>query len=360
MAIKYKWLAEELREIIKHHLEHGIKKLPTEQELCIKYKVSRQTVRQALSLLEQEQLINRIQGSGCFLTGLSPEKGNNKIALLIYSDVEYIYPALIEDMRNTLVRYGFEFSVYITNNQLHLERRILSSLLHVCPSGIIVQGCKSALPNPNLDLYQLLLSKGVKLLFLHNYYEGLTTVPCIKDDNYGGSYSLVQHFVELGHHKIGGIFHAEDRQGLERYHGFMEAMRDYHLPVYDSQVAWFRSQEYELLETRHDTFFLKQIVPTLLQNCTALIIYNDELAYWLIEEFYPTDQESFQKIALASFDNTYLSTTDYLSLTTLAHKPHLIGETAAQMMIDMIKELPVASIDVPWSLYQKESSRKKQ
>lgn len=358
MAIKYKWLAEKLREIIIHNLKNGIEKLPTEQAISKRYKVSRQTVRQALLLIENEGLIRRKQGSGYYLTGLSPEKIHNRIALVIYSDTEYIYPTLIEDIKNTLSRNGFELSIYVTNNQLSIEREILTGFLSDPPSGLIVEGCKSALPNPNIDLYQLLLGKDVKLLFLHNYYDGLSNVTYIKDDNYGGAYSLVQHFVELGHRNIGGIFHAEDRQGFERYHGFIEAMRDYHLPVLDAQVGWFRSHEYALLESKHDTTFMKQFVPTLLAHCSALIIYNDELAYWLINEFYPTKQDSFLQIAIASFDNTYLSTTDYLSLTTLAHKPHLMGETAANMMISKLKGLPVSSVEVPWSLYQKESSRK--
>lgn len=360
MAIKYKWLAEKLRENIKHNLKKGNDKLPTESELCLHYHVSRQTVRQALQLLENEGLIKRIQGSGCFLTGLSPDEARNHIALLIYSETEYIYPALIDDIKSTLYRSGFKLTTHVTNNQLEKEREILSNLLYTLPAGIIVQGSKSALPNPNLDLYEALRRKGVKLLFLHNQYEGLSDCICIKDDNYGGSYALVEHFVELGHERIGGIFHAEDRQGLERYHGFISAMRDHHLKVSEDQIAWFRSREYHHLESEHDTSFLQTLIPGLIETCSALIIYNDELAYWIIREFYQKEQDSFQQIALASFDNTYLSATDYISLTTLAHKQHIMGENAATMMIDMIKGLPVSNMEVPWFLHQKESSRKKQ
>ena len=43
MAIKYKWLVEQLREIISDSIQKGINKLPTEQELAARYRVSRQT-----------------------------------------------------------------------------------------------------------------------------------------------------------------------------------------------------------------------------------------------------------------------------------------------------------------------------
>lgn len=48
MAIKYKWLVEQLREIISDSIQKGINKLPTEQELAARYRVSRQTVRSGL------------------------------------------------------------------------------------------------------------------------------------------------------------------------------------------------------------------------------------------------------------------------------------------------------------------------
>ncbi|MEF2596508.1 MAG: GntR family transcriptional regulator, partial [Lachnospiraceae bacterium] len=51
MGIKYKEVADQLRhEILSQNTYAGTKKLPTEQELMERYHVSRQTVRQALSI----------------------------------------------------------------------------------------------------------------------------------------------------------------------------------------------------------------------------------------------------------------------------------------------------------------------
>ena len=41
MAIKYKWLAGTLRDLIKKDVKNQINKLPSEQELCRRYHVSR-------------------------------------------------------------------------------------------------------------------------------------------------------------------------------------------------------------------------------------------------------------------------------------------------------------------------------
>ena len=75
MGIKYKEVADQLRhEILSQNTYAGTKKLPTEQELMERYHVSRQTVRQALSILLAENLIQKRQGSGTYLSeqALSP------------------------------------------------------------------------------------------------------------------------------------------------------------------------------------------------------------------------------------------------------------------------------------------------
>ena len=69
MAAKYLLIAQDLRNYIQTHQRIRAYKLPTEQELCAKYGVSRQTIRQALMLLEEENRITRIQGSGEQLPG---------------------------------------------------------------------------------------------------------------------------------------------------------------------------------------------------------------------------------------------------------------------------------------------------
>ena len=107
MSIKYKWLAGKLKEMIEKYRKAGIEKLPTEHELCSRYHVSRQTVRQALSLLENSRLIVRKQGSGSYITGLSSDPSRNTVAVLISDDQEYIYPGVLSDIRTELDENGF-------------------------------------------------------------------------------------------------------------------------------------------------------------------------------------------------------------------------------------------------------------
>ena len=63
----YKQLMRKLRADIASGVYPVHSRIPSEQELCDKYQVSRVTVRKALAELTQEGLLNRQQGKGTFV-----------------------------------------------------------------------------------------------------------------------------------------------------------------------------------------------------------------------------------------------------------------------------------------------------
>ncbi len=356
MAIKYKWLAQHLETLIQKNIGRGIHKLPTEQELARNYHVSRQTVRMALSLLEQKGLISRRQGSGSYITGLTADPHENIIGILISSDQDYLYPGVLSDIRNTLSENGFSTQIFITDNCVQKERDILEQLLKDPLRGIIVEGCKSALPNPNLDLYRKLMKRKCQIVFLYNYYPALEGCLYVKDDNVQGSSLLVQHLVSQGHRAIGGIFKTDDMQGPERYQGFVETLRSLGLPFPDQQVCWYDSRRLDKLLHEKDTRFLKEMIRESLSPCSAVVCFNDVIAYYLIEELLLAGYRLPGDMAVAAFDNTYLSNSNILTVTTLSHKPHEMGRKAAQAILKKLNGLPVSPEEARWELNLKAST----
>ena len=63
----YKQLMQKLRSDIQNGVYPVHSRIPSEQELCDTYQVSRVTVRKALAELTQEGLLNRHQGKGTFV-----------------------------------------------------------------------------------------------------------------------------------------------------------------------------------------------------------------------------------------------------------------------------------------------------
>lgn len=91
---QYSQVADQLRrEILGGHYESGAR-LPAERDLCSHYGVSRITIRQALTLLEVEQLVIRRQGSGTYIR----QNPNRRIPLMLD------YTVSVRDHAPTLTR----------------------------------------------------------------------------------------------------------------------------------------------------------------------------------------------------------------------------------------------------------------
>lgn len=352
MSAKYIRLANILRESIYQNTGNGIYKLPSEKELCEQYRMSRQTVRAALRLLAEEKLIETRKGSGSFSTGLGSMQ--NTIAILVNYAEEYTAPSFLASVKSALAAKGYSTEVYSTHSRVSQERRILEDLEGASIRGIIVEGCKNALPNPNLDLYRRLMAKGISILFAGGSYLGLDNCVCIKDDDYYGGYSLAKRLIELGHTQIAGIFKIDDQRGLERYLGYAAAMRDFGVPLPDDLVVWYVSATLEALESKSDTGFLTNLLRRNRELFSAAICQNDEVAYWLVRELNYAGLRVPEDISVLSFDNSYMSDLNSIHITTLSHERDL-GTAAASALLRMIQGEDVFSEELSWELIDKNS-----
>ncbi len=353
MAAKYQTLAQTLRQELMHQGQHGYK-LPTEQELAERYGLSRQTVRHALQMLEQEGLIERRQGSGSFSTGRGG--GNSRQVAVVASFLDdYIFPSILHDAQSVFTRDGYSTLVYATENEVATERDILQQLLTQPVAGILVEGAKTALPNPNLQLYRQLRDSGVPLLFLHGACAELKNVPCISDDNYAGGYLLARHLAEKGHRSIAGIFKSDDLQGPQRYYGCVSAMRDAGLAMRDRNFLWYDTQDRLEMVNLNDISLLRRFLDMRMEKVTAVICYNDEIAFLLIRELLARGLRVPQDVAVVSFDNSYYSQISQVPITSLRHSVPRMGQTAAEQLLLMMRGEPGRSRALPWELVERAS-----
>ena len=354
MTPKYEQLVETLRQTLPQWYADGQRKLPGEQALAAQFSVSRQTLRQALAVLEREGLLEKRRGSSSYLC---PAAANldRRIAVIATSLSDYIFPSLLKDIQACLSAQGFSVVIHATENSIRREREILQQLLLEPPAGILIEGCKTALPSPNAELYLALRRRGTPLTFLHGSCRELPEAFCVGDDNYGGGYLLAGHLIRNGHKKIAGIFKSDDAQGPERYHGVVCAMRDAGLFPLDENFLWFSSfQRYQLVELQ-DESVLQGFLCQQLLGCTAVVCYNDEIAFHLIRTLLRAGKRVPEDVAVVSFDNSYYSTFGPVGITSAGHEPHAMGYAAAENLLDQIRRQPCRSVRLPWTLYERQS-----
>lgn len=346
---KYELLLKELEKEIEDCLARGTQHFPTEQALCQRFGMSRQTVRKALGLLADRGLLRRRQGSGIFLTGLRPHPTDNQIVVMLASPEKYIFPGIYGALNRTLSGKGFALRLLENGGDFMRERKNLEGLLQAPPRALLTEGF-SALPSPNAPLYDALSAAGTSLLFLFAKSPNVRGQHCLHEDNAGGAAMLVRALYEHGHRRIRGIFRTDTQQGMERCYGFLCALRDYGLPFGQETTLQLTGRSWDLLFDPHEKKTRRQLLERFLSSCTALVCYNDRLAYEILHIAAELSISVPEELSLVSFDASYLRESGPVIISSLAHKPETLPEAAAQRITSLLSRQNCSDQDLGWQL----------
>lgn len=355
MTAKYLRLATILREQIRSNINASGRKLPTEAVLSKRYGVSRQTVREALKLLKSEGLIETRQGSGTYVVEKTDRDASNKIAVLISSDSEYIYPELISDIKAVFKKNGYVTNVFTTRNSISLERELLQKISAENYAGLIAEPVKNAYPGASPDLYEKIKSKGTQIVFMRGGYYNFPDYPYVKSDDVYGGYLSCRMLLKKNHGNIVCLLNRDCMSGIERYQGILMAINDSDIAVSDDNCTWYSSENVKNLREKQDHSFLIDFINKNISRSSAVICMDDEIAYWLIKELRSRGTDVPGDISVVSFDNSYLSTFDKPLITSMSHNAHELGRSSAQALLKLINGQPFSSQKLSWHPVNRDS-----
>ena len=309
-------------------------KLYSENELSEMFGLSRQTVRHAIGLLEEEGLVERIRGSGTYVgnrKGIVRKKTMNIAVISTYID-SYIFPPTIKEIVQTLSSEGYTAQIFYTNNQVNNERKILTGILEKNNvDGIIVEGTKSALPNPNLEYYHEFQRRQIPILFFNCRYPELDA-PVVALDDMWVAERAVDYLISQGHRKIAGIFKADDGQGKLRYAGYVKSLLKADLSIDDRKIMWIDTEDLKDFKSVRSSVLRRLI------DCTAVFCYNDKAAFGLIALLQKEGIRIPGQLSIVSIDASELSLLSEPAITSIPHPMEELGKQAADNMLRLIDE----------------------
>ena len=355
MQAKYQAVAQSLRRDIAAGIFQDGQTLLTEEELKRKFSVSRQTIRQAIALLEADGLVVRRRGSGTYVThGPRKHGGALNVGVITTYITDYIFPSIVRGIESVLSTEGCIMSLSATYNHTDHERALLRRFLDSPVDGLIIEGTRTAMPNPNIPLYEELRERNIPYVFINGYYPQLPrNIHIVTDDEAGGR-QAVELLVSKGHTRIGGIFKSDDMQGHLRYQGFAAALHAFGLPVPEERVCWFATESKKhFLEDAQGAAFLDALP----RATDALVCYNDEIALMLLERLEQRHLSVPKDLSLVSFDNSAYAGICTPKLTSLSHPKEQFGRIAAEKLMRMMQGNKEESAVLPWELVQRESLR---
>ncbi|OYO51519.1 GntR family transcriptional regulator of arabinose operon [Lachnotalea glycerini] len=352
---KYKKLVEWVKAQVESSKLGPGEKLNSENELTEMFQISRQTVRRAIEELEMDGIVERRQGSGTYISNVFKRKTENTMNIAVittYVD-DYIFPSIIKGMEEVISDAGYTLQIAFTHNSVEKEYSVIKNILdRNMADGIIVEPTKSGIPNPNVELYNEIIAKDIPTIFFNSYYPEIKLPYVVLDDKATG-YKAAKHLIDAGHERIAGIFKSDDRQGHLRYAGYVQALSEEGLRLYDENVLWIDTEDLRNLSMES-----KRVLKRL-KDCTGCVCYNDLAAQEVVKICSKHEIKIPEELSLVSIDNSDLAANCKIPLTSVSHPKIELGKMAASNLIQMIRgEIAQASYAFSPELTERKSVKR--
>lgn len=337
---KYLTIVQTIKDNIERQEYTPGERIHSEMELCAIHKVSRQTIRQALNVLEQEGVLSRKQGSGTFVSKTPGTIKNNNLRTVgvistYFSD--YIFPEIITGIEQVLSEHNVGMQLALTHNQVKNEEKALLAMLDQNISALIVEPSKSALPNPNMRLYAEIEERGIPLIFFNARYSW-SGFPCIALDDVQAGCTAANCLIDAKHQKIAGLFQMDDIQGHLRYKGFMQSLRIAGIEVDEKKILWYAAEDID------DLFLSPARLLSRLRGCDAVVCYNDQLALRLMDFCKKQKIAVPEELSVVGIDNANPAALCEVPLTTVAHPKKKLGRDVANAILKLLDN-PCAAVE---------------
>ncbi len=322
-------------------------RIPSENDLCAQFNISRQTARHAIGILVGDGILTAERGSGTYVTDERARFGErNRVAVVTTYVDSYIFPKMIQGIEWKLRELGYSMQIFFTNNSSIREREILQDIIYKDEvAGILLEPTRSALPSLNSDLFDRISEMKIPMLFINSYYPEMLQADDFKDkDPYAGkhpiphvsmddeksAYKAANFLLDNGHERIGCILKLDDRQGLDRFSGFQKALFERGLVPNDEHTIWLDTKDLT------DVDLVRTKILRRLSGCTAVFCYNDQVASIVIQILEEDGVKVPDDISLVSMDDSDLAQLSRTPIDSIPHPKERLGERAAENLIRLI------------------------
>jgi len=174
------------------------------------------------------------------------------------------------------------------------------------------------------------LSQTVPIIFMDNF-EFDEAISSVVIDGYKGMWEVTKHLLQLGHKRIGYIDGSSGyKVANERRNGYEDCLKEHHISI-ETELIYYADYEisagYEACR-----YFMEECSV----RPTAILAANDIMAVGAIGYLREKGYRIPEDVAVAGFDDIYLSKIIVPNLTTYRQPLDRIAEEVVRMLIDKI------------------------
>lgn len=203
---KYVRVRDQLHDEIRSGKLSPGQSLPAEAKLMESLGISRYTVRQALSELENDGFIERIQGRGTFVTTTQQRHAQKQLDMfaIISPRVQGgFYPSLVHGFEQASASHQHQVVVGISQNETDRQGNLVLQMIDRAVGGVALVPASDT-TTPAFQIRQLQQHQ-IPVVFCHRAVEGISA-PCVTWSGQEVGRKAGERLVELGHRKIAALF----------------------------------------------------------------------------------------------------------------------------------------------------------
>ena len=268
-------------------------------------------------------------------------KQSKNIAVITTYISDYIFPRLIQGMDRVLTDNGYSIILKNTANSRTKEAKVLEDILTKDIDGLIIEPAKSQILCRHMNLYGLLDKYQIPYVFIQGVYSQMKEKPHILMDDCQGGYLVTKYLLNMGHQNLLGIFKADDFQGQERHKGYVKALQEAGYSYDPDRVIWFHTEDRKTKPGLMTRLLLEQGLPV-----DGIVCYNDQIAVSVVHVLREMGKNVPEDISITGYDNSVMAGGD-VSLTTIVHPQEKLGEMAAELLLEKIREVPEEKSQIP-------------
>jgi GntR family transcriptional regulator of arabinose operon len=197
--------------------------------------------------------------------------------------------------------------------------------------GIIIAPIYGAGDRSNALMLEEIQNEGIAVVLCDDYFPGRSFSSVVLDDHAGGE-EAAGHLWRKGHRKIGIFYQKDFLVKATRMRGVVDFLGKKGAPVPDAWIVGFNGQGPTSGALAAADRFLKEAK----ELPTAFVCGNDEDALHLIEVAEKRGIRVPENLSVVGFDNSNIAQLEKVSLTSVHHPSFLIGEKAAEILLDKI------------------------
>ena len=252
----------------------------------------------------------------------------NTVGVIVPEMVTPFASTVINGIRSVLYGNGIKVIVADSGEDPDRERENLRLMEHFMVDGIIVSMCSY---KKNKEDYIRLLEADLPMVFYDRIPHGLD-VPQVIVDDYRKSFFLVEKMILGGRKRIVHIQGPDDiYNSVERARGYRDALAKYKIPYEEDTMLIKAGMTFDAGAEVADILVRKEI------PFDAVFAFTDTLAIGAMNRLRELGKKIPEEVAVASFSGTELSTIVYPRLTTVEPPLFQMGEKAAEMILEQIK-----------------------